>query len=271
LDLRKIHLMSNMKEIEEKVEKKEESKPEKANFFIRRKRLIFIITVSFFVVLFFVANKWRFDLNVEKIEVDGNRLLAAENIIKQSGVKVNSGLYDFDLKEIENNVNRISYVKTAIIQRELPSTLSIKIIEREPIALISSGALYYIDSDKKMMQYNYYKEILDLPIITGVKLDSSNTSPVLDTVINILITLKKDYADLYNQISEISVKNKNQIIIYSNNNCVPILIGSEDIMHKLENLNYFWKDFAIYENLKNIEFIDVRYNDQVVVKWYNKI
>ena len=263
--------MNIMNETKEKVEKNEELKPVKVNFFVRRKRLIFIITISFFIILFFVANKWRFDLNVEKIEVDGNRLLPAENIIKQSGVKVNSGLYDFDLKEIENNVHRISYVKNVIVQRELPSTLSIKIIEREPIAIISAGALYYIDSEKKTMQYNYYKEILDLPVITGIKIDSSNTEPVLDTVISILKTLRKNYSDLYNQISEISVKNKNQIVIYSNNNCVPIYIGSEDIMHKLENLNYFWKDFAIYENLKNIEFIDIRYNDQVVVKWYNKI
>jgi cell division protein FtsQ len=260
-----------MNELREKTEKNEESKPVKASIFIRKKRLIFIITISFFIILFFVANKWRFDLNVEKIEVEGNRLIPAENIIKQSGVKVNSGLYDFDLTQIENNICKISYVKTAIVQRELPTTLSIKVIEREPIALISAGSLYYIDAEKKIMQYNYYKEIIDLPIITGVKIDSSESSPELETVVNVLKTLKKDYSDLYNQISEISIKNNNQIVFYSNNNCVPIYVGSDDIIHKLENLNSFWKEYAIYENLKNIEFIDIRYNDQVVVKWYNKM
>ncbi len=260
-----------MTEPEKNIEKDNVKKDKAINFFIRRKRLIFIIVTSVFVVLFFVANKWRFDLNLERIEVSGNRLIPAENIIKQTGVKVNSGLYDFDLKQIENNVKKISYVKEVVVQRELPSALSIKVIEREPIAIISAGSLYYVDAEKQVMKYNFHKEILDLPVITGLKLDSSELNPVLDTLVNLLVKMKNDFSNLYNQISEISVKSKEHIVLYSNTNCVPIYLGYGDIFHKLENLNSFWKSYAIFENLKSIEFIDIRYNDQVVVKWYNKM
>jgi cell division septal protein FtsQ len=179
-------------------------------------------------------------------------------------------LYDFYLKEIENRINKISYVKATYVERELPSTLYIRVIERDPIALIYFNKLFYIDIEKKVMPYNFYKNILDLPIITGVKIDPPS-DVLIDSILVMLDIMRKNYNDIYHQISEVSVKSKNQVILYSNNHCVPIHFGSEGFICKLENLNAFWHEYAIYEKLKNIEFIDVRFNNQVIVKWNNKI
>lgn len=240
------------------------------NSFIRKKKLMFILISIVFISLFFVANSWRFDLNVERIEVEGNNLLPSDVIIKQSGIKINSGLYGFYLKEIENRIGKISYVRASYIERELPSTLYIRVIERDPIALISSNKLFYIDAEKKIMPYNFYKNILDLPLITGVNIDNSS-DVLLDSVLIMLDIMKKDYNNIYHQISEVSVKNKNQVVCYSNNYCIPIYFGNEYFVQKLESLNAFWYEYAIYEKLKNIEFIDVRFNNQVIVKWNKKI
>lgn len=244
---------------------------EKKDFFRRRRRLIFILSSGIFIILFFVANKWRFDLNIEKVEIKGNRLIPVEVIIKESGVKINSGLYDYDLKEIENRVEKIPYVKKAVVQRELPSTLSIKIVERKPLAICSNNNLYYIDDEKKIMRYNMHHKLLDLPVITGIKIDTLLKNNVIDSVIYILKTLRENYFDLYNQISEIYIKNHSEIVFYSNNYCIPIIIGQENILHRLENLYAFWNTYAIYENLNNIKSIDLRYNDQVVVRMNNKL
>ena len=240
------------------------------NSFVRRKKLMFIIISIIFISLFFVANSWRFDLNVERIEVEGNNLLPTDVILKQSGVKINSGLYDFHLKQIEGRINKISYVKTSHVERELPSTLYIKVIERDPIALIYFNKLSYIDIEKTIMPYNFYKHIIDLPLISGIKIDPSSDK-LIDSILVMLDIMRKDYNDIYHQISEVSVKNKNHVVLYSNNHCVPIYFGNEDFIYKLENLNAFWHEYAIYEELKSIEFIDVRFDNQVVVKWNNKI
>jgi cell division protein FtsQ len=216
-----------------------------------------------------MANRWRFDLNIERIEVEGNNLLPIDIIIRESGVKINSGLYGFYLKEIENRINKISYVKTTYVERELPSTLYIRVIERNPIALIYSNKLFYIDVEKKAMPYNFYKSILDLPLITGVKIDPPS-DVLIDSILVMLDIMRKDYNDIYHQISEVSVKNKNQVVLYSNDYCVPVHFGNEGFIYKLENLNAFWHEYAIYEKLKNVEFIDVRFNNQVIVKWNNK-
>jgi len=236
------------------------------NGFVHRKKLTFLIIFIIFISLFFISNKWRFDLNVERIEVEGNNLLPVDVILKQSGVKINSGLYDFDLKEIEGRINKISYVKIAYVERELPSTLYIKVIEREPIALIYLNKLSYIDIEKTIMPYNFYKHIIDLPLITGVKIDIPSDK-LIDSILIMLDIMKKGYNDIYQQLSEVSVKNKNRVVLYSSNYCVPIYLGNENFVCKLENLNAFWHEYAIYEKLKNIEFIDIRFNDQVIVKW----
>jgi cell division septal protein FtsQ len=196
--------------------------------------------------------------------------LQTDIIIKQSGVKINSVLYDFDLKAIVDKINQISYVKTSYVERELPATLYIRVIERDPIALIYSDRLSYIDIEKKVMPYNFYKNILDLPLITGVKIDTPSDM-LIDSILVMLDIMRKDYSDIYHQISEVSVKNKNHIVLYSNHYCVPIYFGNENFVYKLENLNAFWHEYAIYEKLKNIEFIDVRFNNQVIVKWNKKV
>jgi len=246
-------------------------KEKDTNFFRRRKKLIFILLSSFFIMLFFIANKWRFDLDVEKVEVEGNILISAEAIIKESGIKISSGLYDYDLKDIEKRIEKNSYVKKAIVQRELPSIISIKVIERKPLAIYSSGDLFYIDEEKKIMKYNLHHELLDLPVITGIKIDTNMKSEILDTLIFTLKTLREKYINLYNQISEINILNQKEMIFYSNNFCVPIIVGSDNILHKIENLDAFWKTYSIFENLNNINSIDLRFNDQVVVRWNNKL
>jgi hypothetical protein len=58
----------NKEEVKYKAVKENSNKP--FNSFVRRKKLMFIIISIIFISLFFMANRWRFDLNVERIEVE---------------------------------------------------------------------------------------------------------------------------------------------------------------------------------------------------------
>jgi cell division protein FtsQ len=239
------------------------------NIFIKKKRLFFIIILVSFASLGFVANKWRWDLTIERIKIEGNNLCPNESLIVSSGLKIGSSMYEYDLKDIEGKVCKNPYVRSAIVNRNLPAEMIIQINERAPIAEIITDKIYYLDCDKKLFSYNFHKEILDLPIITGLNLDANfkglSEDKRLDSVVFLLKILKNKYEDVYNLISEIDIKSSSNFIFYTSNNCVPVLFGEGESEDKIANLNAFINSYL--DDIKKVESIDLRYRDQVIVRW----
>jgi cell division protein FtsQ len=241
------------------------------NIIFKKKKLFFVIILTGFFFLGFIANKWRTDLTLERIIIEGNNLLSADAVIKSSGIKLGASLYEYDLKDIETRVLKNPYVKYALVQRNLPSVVEITIVERKPIALLFSDRPYYMDAEKKVFSYNFHKELLDLPVITGAGSELGSKAFYednrLDSVILILNKILKEHEDIYNTVSEINISDSNNFICYTTNENIPILLGKGDLRSKFDNLETFLIKNIVSSDLKKIEFIDLRYRDQVVIKW----
>jgi cell division protein FtsQ len=239
------------------------------NIFVKKKKLFFVIILIAFFSLGFVANRWRWDLTIEKIRIEGNNLASNESITLSSGLKIGSSFYEYDLKEVENKVCKNPYVKSAIVNRNLPSEMVIQIREREPIAEIITDKVYYMDSDKKAFTYNFNKEVLDLPIISGITFDAAthglSEDKRIDSVVFLLKILKSKFENVYNLISEIELKPGGNIVFYTLNNCVPILFGEGESEEKISNFSAFVNSYL--DDIKKVESIDLRYRDQVIVRW----
>ena len=70
-------------------------------------------------------------------------------------------------------------------------------------------------------------------------------------------------------ISEINIEKKDHYILYTTNYNIPIIMGNTNSVDDVLNFRAYWNKYSIYENKKNIEYIDLRYKDQVVVKKRN--
>jgi cell division protein FtsQ len=243
---------------------------QKTNIFLRRKRLFLVIIISGFLFLGFIADRWRQDLTLTSVRVEGNNLLSVENVIKSSDIKLSSGLYDYDLKDIEERVCRNPYVENAVVSRNLPSTIDIRVMEREPIASIITDKIYYIDREKKIFSYNFVKEIVDLPVISGMEFEINPktlaSDPEIDSLLFLLGYLKRNYKDIYNIISEINLGKTGFYIVYISYYNIPIIMRNRNCVENILNFRAYWNQYSMYENKNSIEYIDLRYTDQVVVK-----
>ncbi len=120
------------------------------NFFVP---LFFIISILFslgflgFMGYRTVTASSFFD--VKAIEVRGIKRVPREEIEKivRSEAEVR-GVWNADLNEIRQNIEKITFVKTATVSRVLPNGLRINVTEREPKAVVRiDGGDFWADED----------------------------------------------------------------------------------------------------------------------------
>jgi cell division septal protein FtsQ len=79
--------------------------------------------------------------------VQGNVLVPAEEIVRQSGV-INQSIFFISASQVEKAVASIPGVKSAKVQTALPSKVVISVQEREPAAVWQSGpSTMWVDSE----------------------------------------------------------------------------------------------------------------------------
>jgi cell division septal protein FtsQ len=177
------------------------------------------------------------------------------------------------LMAIQRKVMGHYYIKDALVERNLPSTIHISVIERIPIAMTDHSETLYLDEDGFVLPRTISQRLFDLPIISGIpeqaplKLGSVVTQPDLKEALLLLGVLKEVNRPMYHSISEVHIRNGGDIILYSAEGGVPIIFGQGDISNKLVNLEAFWNEVVRVRGSQNLQYIDLRYENQIVVRW----
>jgi cell division protein FtsQ len=83
------------------------------------------------------------------ITVTGERRLSEERVLKIAGVGPDTDVFHVDLQAVERRLERNPWIADAVVSRQLPSSLSVLISERRPVALARSadGATVYLAVD----------------------------------------------------------------------------------------------------------------------------
>ena len=109
--------------------------------------------------------------------------LNQEQILAMAKVPLGKvGLFDMDLKPIENRLLKQVWVKGVVLGKRFPNTLSIKIIERMPIALLAEGKgkVYYLENDGTVFEDQSMVYPKDLPILSGFSGENHETLKKVD-------------------------------------------------------------------------------------------
>jgi len=86
-------------------------------------------------------------LELNTIEVRGFQRTDQEQIMEAAAVPLKTPVFQLDLKEIAERVETLPWVRSCEVRRVLPDKLSVRVIERQPVALIRMVNLYYVDED----------------------------------------------------------------------------------------------------------------------------
>ena len=182
-------------------------------------------------------------------------------------------MYQMNIFDVRKRVESQPFVKSVRVNRQVPDALRIEVVEREPIASLSGGQLQYIDAEGVLLPYIQSPVRFDLPMISGIN-GTQNVPPgkviasnELIQAIEILQTALAIDSTVYHLISEVKMNDNSDIILYSAEGGVPIILGKGEIGKKLVTLQTFWNNFVKNGDADKLRYIDLRFDGQVVVKW----
>jgi len=231
--------------------------------------------VTLVVLVIIAANAWKSSLKVKQVKVEGNRIVATNEIVQLMQAPFGTLLYKADLTSIQKNVLSHYYIKDAVVERNLPNTIRVTVKERIPIAIINRSEPLYLDDEGVVLPRSVAKKMFDLPVISGITtpeqllLGSHVTQPDVLEAMQLLAVVKIVNRPLSYNISEIQVRNGGDIVLFAAESGVPIIFGRGDMANKIARLEVFWDTIVRTRGPQNLQYIDLRYKDQIVARWTN--
>jgi len=228
------------------------------------------------VGLVVAANLWKSDLKVKRVTVEGNRIVETAEIMQLVNIKKNVQLDDIDLTTVRRSILSHYFIKDAVVERDLPATLKVSVTERSPLAIVNGAQILYLDDDGVVLPHSISKQLFDLPVLTGVPAGitlTPGTTIENDDVreaLEILATSMLVSKELYHLISEVRLRDGGDIVLYAAEWGVPIIFGRGEIASKLVRLETFWDNVVREQGSENLQYVDLRFDDQVVVRWNQK-
>ncbi len=222
------------------------------------------------------ANLWKSNLKVKRITIEGNRIVETAEITQLIKVSKNAQLQDVDLMAVRRDILSHHFIKDAVVERDLPATLKVTIKERVPLAIINSAEILYLDEDGVVLPHSISKQLFDLPVLSGMAAGLSLTPGTtlkdadIQEALQVLACSKLVSKDLYHLISEVRMRNGGDIVLYAAERGVPIIFGHGEAASKLVRLEAFWNKIVHDRGSEDLQYVDLRFDDQVVVRWNHK-
>ena len=219
------------------------------------------------------SNAWKSNLTVDTVTVEGNRIVEANEVLQLAHVKTGTPMYDVDLTAIQKDVATNFFIKDAIVERDLPSTIRITVVERAPIAMVNRGTILYLDDEGVVLPHSISKETFDLPMLSGVpsgvalSVGTTVKHPDVQEALQILAASKAVNKELYHLISEIRLRNGGDLVLYAAERGVPIIFGHGAVADKMVRLEAFWNEVVRERGSQQLQYVDLRFDDQIVVRW----
>ena len=208
-------------------------------------------------------------LSLERIEVTNLRRLNRQAVIALAGVKRGDAMLALRLQCIGEQIAKNPWIEQVKIRRYFPDTLSIEVAEREPVAVVSMGYLYYLDTKGDVFKPLTEGDRLDYPVLTGISeedmgKDPSGSKAMLKTTLELIAQLKSRTDFRLDDISEIHYDKGYGFTLFTASGGVPVKLGNGNFGEKLARFARIYRD--LQAEMPTLEYIDLDYSDKIIVK-----
>jgi len=115
-----------------------------------------------------IAASARLGLKVDEVLVVGRRETTQRQLLKAVGLARGAPILAFNLQDAKKRVEKLPWVKSAIVERLLPSTVMLTVAERQPLALWQNkGTFALIDTDGEIILKSGLERFSDLVVVVG--------------------------------------------------------------------------------------------------------
>tara|TARA_B100000575_G_scaffold286055_1_gene282218 strand:- start:8 stop:826 length:819 start_codon:yes stop_codon:yes gene_type:complete len=194
-------------------------------------------------------------LNLQYIQVTGRSHTPTEMLVAATDIKMGQPLLGIQLAAVHRNLTQIGWVESAIVERLMPSTIKITIIERIPLALLQTrNGHELIDRGGTIIDGADPTEFSHLTVVAG-KDAAANASLILNVL--------KTEPELFAEVWAVTYQSGRRWDVHLRNGI--------DIRLPETDPSTAWSRLAIVDHKKNIigrdlAVIDLRVPEQLIVE-----
>lgn len=172
----------------------------------------------------------RMGLTLENVYLEGQHYTNPKHILAALDVNIGQPILSIPIHRIRDRLEKLDWVQYAVVDRQLPHTLHIQIVERTPVAIWQNAKQFYlVDTEGKVMVAEHTERFAKLMVLVG------DDAPLYAA--SLLRTIHSNPALAKTIVSAIRVGERRWNIRFSNGTEVKLPEeGQEDAWHFLETL-----------------------------------
>lgn len=208
-------------------------------------------------------------LRVARIVVSGQQRLAPGEVLALLDGLRGQHILGVDLAAWQARLLASPWVEDATLRRVLPSTIEVRVRERQPTAVGRIGnGLYLIDRQGVVMdEYGPAYADLDLPIVDGVagRVDGRTVvDPARAALAARVIAALAARPDPRPRVSQIDVSHPHDAVVMLEGDTALLRLGEEDFAERLQQ--YVDLGATLRERVTAIDYVDLRFPERVYVR-----
>lgn len=188
----------------------------------------------------------------ESIKIEGLKYAKLEDVKAAIPIKLGSSMFVESPEHIRENIETLSWIRTAMVRRVLPNTLHIRVVEYQPMAYWQvSNKLFLIDNHGVIIQGEMHRNLSHLPVITGDK--AAEKFPQLMREISL-------FPEIYNRITgAVFISQRRWDIILDGK--LKIKLPEQNVKSAIQYFHALEEDHALAH--KDVSSVDLRVPDRV--------
>jgi len=206
---------------------------------------------------------------VDDITIKNGRRLTAQQVIVLSDIEIGVNTFSLDLDLIGRKIEEDPWVQQAQVQRIFPRQVVVHITERQPVAIVNLGLLYYLDDSGEIFKLLDGEDDPDFPVITGfdptrARNHDSEYGQRLRQIVALLQNIES--RDLFglDQLSEIYCDERGRLSLFTLKGGVKVKLGSSGYSEKLDRLEHIYAQ--LQPKLQMLDYIDLTVDEKVIVR-----
>ncbi len=195
--------------------------------------------------------------NLENVLIEGQVNTRSQDILSTLNADTGTSILSIDINEVRNQLEKNSWIKKSLVERRLPSTIYIGIIERTPIAIWQiNQKLYLIDEEGYKITNSNIEKFTALPHVVG---------PDANIYAKNLIQNLNIYPNLMNKVVS-AVRYGERRWNLNLQQQITIKMPESDFEHALDYLSELQKSGKLFD--QNLKSLDLRNPNKYYLERY---
>jgi len=192
---------------------------------------------------------------VNEVMVSGRQQTKREILVKALNVARGAPILAFDIADAKRRVEALPWVRASTIERMLPDTILISIVEREPLALWQlDSKLHLIDAEGEVILNDGLENYSDLLMVVGNGAETEASA---------LIALIGTEPALMQQVKAATWIGSRRWNVHLKGDIV-VRLPEDDAQSAWTRLAEYHKNHRVLD--KNVTVLDLRIPDRLIVK-----